>query len=122
MTVTDIALWPLRQVRGALGTLWAGVTSAGLSEILPPSIVSLLAFVADAGPRSIGFADDPFAQLSGVIVVSAAMVVASFGLLTYAAVAFALLFGPVALVRFIPFIDERWPLASRSWPLWGVDS
>lgn len=122
MTLIDYALWPFRQVGGAFRNLFGSITTAGLSDLLPPSVVSLIVFVADAGPRSVGFADDPWSQLSAVVVVTVAMVLASFGILTWAAVGFALFFGPPALLRFFPAVDDRWPLSASAWPFWRVNS
>ncbi len=108
------------QLRGTAANTRDLVTGVSLGNLLPPSILSTLAFIRDAVPRSVGFADTAARQATGVVVVAITMVVASLTVLTWLAVAFAVLFGPLALLRLIPAVDDRWPLSASTWPLWEV--
>lgn len=120
MSTAETLLWPVRQLRGWLANLWAAITGARLSDVLPPSWLSTLAFIRDSLPRSLGFTNSLTSQLTGVIVFAVVLVVASFTLLTYVAIVYALVFGTVALLRAIPAVNRRWPWTAGDWPLWEV--
>jgi hypothetical protein len=112
--------WIRTQVGGWANNVKETITGTGLSDILPPSWVSVLKFFLDSFPQALGFTDEPKEHIQGVIVFSTVLVVASFTTLTVVAAIFAAIFGPLALLRLWPAVEKRWPLSSDSWFLWSI--
>ncbi len=109
------------QVTGTLANLRVTATTVTLGDLLPPSIVSTLVWARDTIPRGLGFAPRT-GHLTGVIALTAVMIIASATLLTAVALAFFAIAFPIALLRFIPAVNRRWPLETGNWPLWDVRS
>lgn len=116
----DAALWLPRQAKGTLSNAREAVSDFELGDLLPPWIAQTVVFVRDSLPRSIGFSSTAGEQLTATVTWSVALVVASATILTPVGVVWVLLFGPIALLRLIPAVEERWPLNEQSWPLWEV--
>jgi hypothetical protein len=123
MTVREIALWPFRQMWGFLANIGALITGTGLRDVLPPWvadwILGTITFLVDSVPKAFGFTDTPQEHLLGIVVVSVALVLFSFTTLTIVAVVFAVIATPIALLRFFPAVEQRWPLSSTSWSPWS---
>jgi len=112
--------WAGRQVRGWGANVRALFTRLDPRQLLPGAWVSTLLFLRDSLPRSLGFTNSARGHITGVVVFTIFLVVASFTILTYVAVAFFILAMPIALLRLWPFIDRHWPLDATKWPLWTV--
>lgn len=110
------------QLRGTVDNVRRLVSGTTLRDLLPPSIVSTLLFIRDSIPRALGFTDGPQAHLTGIIVFSVFLIIASLSLLTWVALLFAIVALPVAGLRLIPAVDDLWPLARADWPLWSVQT
>lgn len=111
--------WLREQAVGTAANVRRLLSSLSIDDLLPPSVVSTLVFVRDSVPRAFGFGT-PEEHITGIVVFSAFLVIASFTLLTFVAVAFFLLAMPIALLRLIPAINKRWPLSAEMWPFWSV--
>jgi hypothetical protein len=77
-------------------------------------------FFQNSLPRSLGFTATARGHITGIIVFSLFMVIASATLLTYVAVLFFILAMPVAVLRLIPAVNAAWPLSPAAWPFWWV--
>lgn len=120
MSVARYALWPLRQTYGWFANLWKVLRTVELRDLFPQWIITQLIFIRDSLPRSLGFTSSIARQLTGVVVFTVTMIVASATLLTYVAVVYALIFGWLALFRLWPAVNQRWPVNESSWPFWQV--
>lgn len=120
MAIRNSLGWLTRQVSGFYSGVRSYVGTVTFSDVLPPSLVGFLAFVLDAFPKSLGASDTPGQQLSAVLTASVAMIVASLGILTPIGILYAVVYGGIALLRFIPAVDRRWPFSTDSWPFWEV--
>lgn len=112
--------WAGRQVRGWARNVYQLFTRLDPRQLLPAAWVSTLVFLRDSLPRALGFTRSNRSHITGVVVFSIFLVVASFTILTYVAVLFFLLAMPIALLRLWPAVNQRWPLSASSWPLWTV--
>ena len=112
---------PIAQLRGTLANAWATVTGASLADVLPPSIYSTIIWTRDTVPRGLGWADRR-AHITGVIALTAVMIIASLSLLTTVAIAYFVVAFPIALLRLVPAVEQRWPWTASDWPLWTVRS
>jgi hypothetical protein len=118
--IRDAVLWPVRQLRGAWANAYEVATTATLNDLLPPSIISTIAFFRDAIPRSLGYADSTMRHVTGIVVVSLTMILGSLTIATPVAIIFAAVSGTAALLRLLPAVEDRWPVTEDDWPLWTV--
>lgn len=99
------------QIRGFFDNLWSTAMAAKWEGFLPPSIVSLIKFFANAVPDAFGFGsrEDQVrgsavlgvtAILSSVITLGATLVFVGIFAFTFA----------VGIVRHVPIVDANWPL------------
>jgi hypothetical protein len=116
----DILLWPFRQVYGLLLNWFDFFTSFDFADALPEAWRSTIVFLANSFPRSLGFTSDPGDQLVNVVIFTILMIVASATTLTAVAIIYALIFLPLALLRFWPVINDNWPVDENSW-IWSID-
>lgn len=108
------------QVIGTLTNIRSLVSGASLRDLLPPSIVSTILFFRDSLPRALGFTEGARGHITGVVVFTVFLIVASATLLTYVAIVFFIVAMPPAVARLIPAVNDRWPLSVSSWPFWQV--
>jgi len=118
--IRDAGGWVQRQVGGLFDNLRSFVGRFGLQDILPPSVISVIEFIANQIPYALGYTSSPARHFAAVIAVSVAGALASFGFLTVFAVFFAIAYGGLALLRFIPAVGKRWPADESDWPFWEV--
>lgn len=111
----------LSQVSGTVSNAWATVTKTDLYDLLPPSIAGTLIWARDTIPRGLGFADRT-PHITGVIALTAVMIIASATLLTAVAIVYFVFAFPVALLRLVPAVERRWPWSTSDWPFWTVKS
>lgn len=111
----------MTQIKGTLGNVRSGLADIELVDVLPPSVVSTLIWARDTIPRGLGFADRT-GHVTGVIALTIVMIVASATLLTVVAVGYFIVAMPIALLRYIPSIEQRWPWTTTDWPFWSVKS
>jgi hypothetical protein len=108
-------------VRETLGNAAATVGDIELTDLLPPSIASLLIWMRDTIPRGLGFASRT-GHITGTVSLAAVMVIASATLLTVVAVVYLAIALPIALLRLVPPVERRWPWGTADWPFWTVKS
>ena len=109
----------LKQLTGTLRNIRGLVSGATLQGILPPSVYSILVWIRDTVPRSLGFGSRT-QHITGVVALTLVMIIASLTILTAVAIAFFLVAMPIALLRLIPAVEQRWPLSASAWPFWEV--
>lgn len=107
------------EAEGTVDNVKGTASQMELVDVLPPSIAGTLIWARDTIPRGLGFADRT-KNITGVIGLTFVMIIASATMLTYVAVAYAAIALPIALLRFIPAVDRRWPIDKESWPFWKV--
>lgn len=112
--------WARDQVEGFLGSVTSVVRNTSISDLLPPSVVSTIRWVANTLPMSLGFTDGPRKHIIGVAVVSAGMVLVSLGTLTPIGIVYFVLLMPISLLRLWPAVNDRWPLGPEDWPFWNL--
>lgn len=108
--VRRVLMWPVEQVRSFLGNL-AGLFSGTESEdLLPPWILSTLAWIRTQFGKAAGYGS-PQEQIVSSLVLGVAMIVSSLGVLTPLAVVM-LVPMMIGVWRLYPAVDDRWPLSS----------
>ncbi|GAB6879182.1 hypothetical protein JCM17823_14560 [Halorubrum gandharaense] len=112
--------WLPRQLAGAWRNFRSAIGGVSAGDVLPPWIATTLAFIADSLPKSMGFTSEPVDQVTALVTWCVALIVASAGILTIVAVGWAVIFGPLALLRFVPAVERRWPVDESSWRMWRV--
>jgi hypothetical protein len=96
-------------------------TDVDLLDLLPPSIAGTLLWARDTVPRGLGYSSRT-SHITGVIALTVVLIIASATVLTFVAVAYFIVAFPVALARYIPAVEARWPLSASAWPFWTVQS
>lgn len=107
------------QVSGTARNLLS--TDVDLIDVLPPSIVGTLLWMRDTIPRGLGFSSRT-SHITGVFALAVVMIIASGTFLTVLAIAFVVVMLPIALLRYIPAVEQRWPVTAADWPFWTVKS
>lgn len=106
--LTRALRWPFSQAAGFVRNARSAIRRTGPDDVLPPWIVSTLAWMRQQIPRTLGYGS-AYEQMTGSIVLAIAMIVASFGILTWLA-AFMLIPFFVGVARLLPVVDDNWPL------------
>jgi len=112
MSLRDQAVGTLANVRSLL-------SSATLDSLVPPSVYTTLVWARDTIPRAFGFSSRT-GHITGIIGFTAVLIIGSFTILTAVAVLFFVAAIPIATLRLIPAVNDRWPFAPEDWPLWEV--
>ena len=110
---------PLDQLRGTVGNVRQTIGDVDALDIAPPFIADSAIWIRYTVPRGLGFSDRA-GHLTAIIPLTIVMVVASLATLTYVAAAYLLIMAPIALLRFVPAVERRWPFTAADWPLWEV--
>lgn len=110
---------PFDQLRGTASNVRDFASFTSLQELVPPAVYSTLVWMRDTLPRGLGFSERR-RHITGVVGLAVVMIVASFTILTAVAIIFFVIAMPIAILRFIPAVNKRWPLAAADWPLWEV--
>lgn len=113
--------WIGGQIRGWASNVRTFFRTVSVSDLLPPSVLSTIRFIASSFPRSLGFASGPKEQITGSIVFAVFLVVVSLSILTAVAVVFLIVTLPFGLLRLIPVVNRYWPLSPELWPLWSLE-
>lgn len=113
-SVTRILTWPVRQTIGFFVNVYRAIAGLSLDDLLPPWVRGTLAWLRAQVPRALGFGT-PQQQITASLVIAVAMILASLGILTVAALVMIV---PllVGVARFVPAVEARWPLSRSDRP------
>lgn len=110
---------PFDQLRGTVQNILEFLSFASLEELVPPAVYSSLVWIRDTIPRGLGFSDRR-GHITGIVGLTVVMIVASLTILTAVAIVYFVIAMAIAVTRFIPAVDDRWPFSASAWPFWEV--
>lgn len=111
MTVRSIVMWPFRQAAGWAGNLWGFVSTVSWRQVLVPSLVAAITWLAAQVPRAFGFGS-PSEQITASISLGIAAYISGYvtAFLTWGLIVVFAVTATIGFLRFVPVVEQYWPL------------
>lgn len=103
--VVAVVLWPFRQLGATLGNWWDLFVETEARDVIPPTVLSTLAWLRDRLPYAFGLTGSPAEQVRASVVLGVATIL---GIVTSLLALIFLVTGTVGLFRLIPVVDRGW--------------
>lgn len=109
-----------RQIRGTVSNVFDTFGDISPLQLLPPAFRSTLVWARDMVPRGLGFAEDRGTHFTASWVFFGMLLVTTGWWFTLLAIVYFFASSVAVGIRFIPFVEKRWPFHEGNWPFWTV--